>query len=267
MTVLLVGVGADGENAEPHPPVNSEGEFEYIPIPEKYREKTDETTTFGTWSLRYRAGTAADYLNYIDPAGDSDRRQTGESLRNWPVHHDPNFEALTYGESDGRPKYLKELRKLTEGDVLAFYTGLISDESRYVNRYIIGYFTVERVIDFQNLPPEEFGGKTAFGELSSKQQTALINEHPENAHAKRFRATGDINEGMVIVSGKPPGGLLDFAYCISEYRSGGHRLTDELEDRFDPLTNSGETNAYLGGFKQAHTLNIEADEFRRLIAG
>lgn len=267
MKVVLVGIGADGRNSGPHPPVDSGGRFEYIPIPETNKDKTVEKATFGTWSLRYRDGAAADYFEYIDPGGDSDRRQRGDSLRNWPIHHDPNFVELTYGESDGRPKYLEELRKLNEDDLLAFYTGLVSEDSDYVNRYVIGYFTVDRLIDFQNLDPSEFDGKSRFGDLTSEEQTQIIEAHSENAHAKRFRATGDINEGMIIVDGKKPGGLLDRAFRISEYRLGGHRLTDELERRLKPLTSSGETNAYLGGFKHAHTLDIEPSAFREMIGG
>jgi hypothetical protein len=109
----------------------------------------------------------------------------------------------------------------------------------------------------------------SFTELSDDEQQAVMADHPENAHAKRFRATGAINDGdgLVIVDGREPGGLLDRAVRISEHRGGAHHyLSDEWQERLDPAPSGNpERNAYLGGIKQAHQLRISADEFREYI--
>lgn len=268
MTIALLGVGADTTNSSPTPPIYSDGTFEYIPIPEsRGPEGTTETRTYGNTQLRFEDATAAEYLNSIQPSEDEGPEVTGDELAEWPLHYDPNFEALTYGESTSRGSYTKILRNLDEGDTVAFYTGLRGDNTSYTHRYIIGYFTVEDIIDFQNL--ERGGQEMTFSDLPAQEQEELMERHRENAHSKRFEATGEIadNDGLVIVDGKEPGGLLDEAFRISEHHGGGHHyLTEELQQKLSPEPGGNpERNAYLGGIKQGHTLNISSKEFRDII--
>lgn len=264
MTVALIGVGADTTNSSPTPPVYPDGRFEYIPIPEsRGPEGTTESSTFGSIGLRCTDGTLADYLHSIQPREKDGPTYTGEQLANWPLHHDPNFDALTYGETTGRGAYTKRLRKLDDGDLVAFYTGLKGETDRYRNRYIIGYFTVAEVADFKRLDVD--GQQQNFSSFSADDQESIMGRFAENAHAKRFAATGEItdNDGIVIVDGKQPGGLLDNAFRISEHGGGGHHyLTDELEEVFEPDPGGNpDKNAHLGGIKPAHLLNIEPDDF------
>lgn len=209
----------------------------------------------------------ADYLDYIRPTGDRGGKFTGDRLVEWPLHYDPNFEALTYGESTSRGSYIQIIRSLSEGDIVAFYTGLKGDETRYTHRYIIGYFTVDSIIDFQGL--RRSGEEVKFSDLPAEEQNNLIEQHSENAHAKRFEASGEIadNDGLVIIDGKEPGGLLDEAFRISQHSGGGHHyLTDELQQKLSPEQGGNpERNAYLGGIKQAHILNISLDRFREIV--
>jgi hypothetical protein len=268
MTIALLGVGADSTNSSPTPPVYSDNRFEYIPIPEsRGPEGTTESRTFGNSKLRHRDGSMTDYLDYIKPTEDDGEKFTGDRLAEWPLHYDPNFEALTYGESTSRGSYTQVIRSLSEDDVVAFYTGLRGDDTSYTHRYIIGYFTVESIIDFQDLRRD--GEEVKFSDLPTDEQHNLIEQHSENAHAKRFEASGAIadNDGLVIVDGKEPGGLLEKAFRISQHSGGGHHyLTDELQQKLSPEQGGNpENNAYLGGIKQAHKLDISLDRFREVV--
>jgi len=209
----------------------------------------------------------ADYLDHIKPTEDDGEKFTGEQLAEWPLHYDPNFEALTYGESTSRGSYTQVIRSLSEDDVLAFYTGLRGNDTSYTPRYIIGYFTVDNIIDFQKLSRD--GGEFKFSDLPTDEQHNLIKQHSENAHAKRFETSGTIadNDGLVIVDGKEPGGLLDKAFRISQHSGGGHHyLTDELQQKLSPEQGGNpEKNAYVGGIKQAHKLDISLDRFREIV--
>ena len=269
--IALLGIGADSTNSAPTPSVSDDGRFEYVPIPEKRGpDETTETSTYGNTPLRHREGTMADYLETIWPrpgAGDPPE-YTGERLAEWPLHHDPNFEALTYGETTSRAAYTSLLTELEEGDGVAFYTGLRDGETGYRHRYLIGYFTVREVVDCRRIA---YGGEhVSFTDLPADEQAALMDAHSENAHAKRFQATGRINDGdgLVIVDGKPPGGLLGCAVPISEVNSGGHHyLTDDLQDALTPAPGGNpDRNAYLGGVKPAHALDISVADLERIVA-
>jgi len=268
MTVALLGIGADSTNTAPTPPVYPDGTFEYIPIPEKCGpDGTTETRTYGNTALRNQDRSMADYVEGIQPRpGAADPAEhSGEALSEWPLHFDPSFEALTYGETTSRGAYTTLLGELDPGDGVAFYTGLRADGETYRHRYLIGYFTVEEVVDCRDLGPQ---GRS-FEALPADEQAALMARHSQNAHAKRFQASGALanGDGLVIVDGREPGGLLDRAVPISERKSGGHYyLTDDRQREFSPVPGGNpERNAYLGGIKPAHELDISVERLREIV--
>lgn len=269
MTIALLGIGADSTNATPTPRVHDDGRFEYIPIPESQGpDGTTETLTYGTTPLRHGGGTMADYLETITPEWGGDERLRGDDLADWPLHHDPNFDALTYGETNSRGAYTKILRDLDPGDVVAFYTGLQSDPRSPRHRYVIGYFTVNEVVDCQHI---EFDGtRVSFSDLPQAETEQFAELHAANAHVKRYAATGSFaaaDDGLVVVDGREPGGLLDRAFRISEQHASGHYyLTDDLESTFSPAPGGNpDRNAYLGGIKNAHVLDVDPERFRDVV--
>lgn len=269
MTVALLGIGADSTNASPTPPVLEDGRFEYIPIPESQGPMgTTETLTFGSAPLRHHEGKMADYLDTITPEWGGDERLRTDDLADWPLHHDPNFDALTYGETNSRGAYTKLLLSLDSGDLVAFYTGLQSESGGARHRYVIGYFTVNEIVDCQRIEFE--GERVPFSDLPRTVQERFAERHADNAHVKRYEATGSFaaaDDGLVIVDGREPGGLLDRAFRISEQHARGHYyLTDELETAFSPAPGGNpDRNAYLGGIKNAHALDIDPQQFRDLV--
>lgn len=239
MTVLLVGVGADSGNIRPRPGLGPERRFEYIPIPEK-AEATTESRTFGSMPQRYGDGTLADLLDGINPGSDGQWLTDDRTIRDWPVHYDPNLEALTYGEGGKDQNVTAIDEHLGDGDIIAFYTGL--ETNGYMHRYVFGYFTVA-------------GEPTIIDETTSPERRAeLLETHGANAHAKRFEANGDLYafdpdrpqgaSRLALVDGRKPGGLLDRAVRLSDPdRVGNFYMADAVADVLEPNSD------YLGGFK------------------
>jgi len=248
MTVVLSGIGCDTTNAGRVAPYG-DGAFEYVPIPEKTR-RTDELHTYGSWPLRHHDGVAADLLTAITPDPATGVRHGDEgTIRSWPVHHDPNFDALTYGEHE-RGAYVDRLLALDPGDVVGFYAGL--DDGDRVHRYLIGYFTVATVTE---LPPD----------LPPAKAAEHFDDHPENAHAKR--AVGGHryydDERVVLVDGTEPGGLFERdPIRLSEYTVGEgnerpqYYLAGEVRDRFDIV--AGRDNMQ---FKPAYRSTLSGSDF------
>jgi hypothetical protein len=255
MTVVLAGIGADSTNLGALGPLYDDGSFEYVPIPEKTRETT-ETETLGSWPLRGSDGVAADLTTRIEPQPVRGEHEpvTGDELAGWPFHRDPNFEAMTYGEHR-TSGYVSRLRALEPGDVVGFYAGLRRPGGDRAHRYLIGYFTVDSVA-------------VVTPEMPLEERRAILEAHPDNAHAKRAR-DGDLylEKPVVIVDGREPGGLFDrHPIRLSDYyvREGNvqaqYYLREEIESAWD--VRAGGTNMM---FKPAYRCGLSGEEFRELV--
>ena len=110
MRVVLIRVGVDTGAGGIHSPLFSDGTFEAIPIPDRFRLEGIDSRTYGTTPGR----TDTPLINYF-PA------RLRVKYQDQPIHFDPEFESFTYGD----PSTLKSrLKNLTEGDILVFYAGL-----------------------------------------------------------------------------------------------------------------------------------------------
>jgi len=260
MTVVLVGIGADSKNTNPMGPIHDDGRFEYIPIPESVEESSEERT-YGTETFRFREDTRfVDYVNWIKPAGDDQRKKDSvEEIETHPLHYDPDFNHLTYGESSGRPEYIERLQNLQpETDAVAFYAGLLQNGRKH--RYLVGYFTVNEVV---HITPE-----------SETDRADIFNEHPHNAHSKRYFGTGESkHDELVVVDGQEPANLLDMATVkMSSYdRFGAHQyyLADDFVEEFplaaptySPAPDSHEKGDKVWlGFKKPLRVDLSTNEF------
>lgn len=255
MTVVLAGIGADTTNVGTVAPLYDGGCFEYIPIPEKTRGTT-ETETFGSWRLRCSEGVAADLTSRIrpQPIGDDDLVVTGDELAGWPLHRDPNFAALTYGEH--RAGYVPRLRGLEPGDAVGFYAGLSNGDQAH--RYLIGSFTVSEVA-------------VVTPDTPTGEREAIVERFPENAHAKRASG-GELYRGektVVLLSGQEPGGL--FArdpVRISDYyvAEGNERAQYYLREAVAEALSvvAGRRNMT---FKPAYKCAVSGERFHELLGG
>lgn len=229
MSLVLVGVAADSDNASNCPPIFEDGSFEYIPIPEQY-----ETTEVATYQSR-GFDTHLSYVVHHDEETDA--------FDEVPIHHDPNFVSLTFGDPG---KSRSKLLSLSEDDVLGFYCGLTPPgKTRPKHRYLIGYFVVDRVIDFNALDESEVEDE--------------VERNQNNAHLKRYLVNRDPRHlaDLAVVQGKQPGGLLDEAIKLSGGRTGApnYYFREKWVEEWDPSTE------YLGGIKPVITADITKSQF------
>ncbi len=181
MKAMLLRVGIDTGCGGTLGPIFEDGSFEYIPIPEGYSSKEDRT-----------------YGNTIGVKGLPLSTYVPKKLKNIGMHFDPEFVSYTYGDPTSKRRSLLKLQK---DDLLVFYAGLkpYNEKNGDAALYIIGYFTVEQVIDF-NL-------------LNSKETDKYCKIFKNNAHIKRDESFVD----LVIIKGQKNGSkLLDKAIKISE---------------------------------------------------
>lgn len=195
--LLRVGIdkGTDGSLA----PIFEDGSFEYIPISET--DETSENKTFNN-----TLGRKEEKFAYYLP----------EKIKNRKLHFDPEFETFTYGDTGSKSNYLLKLNK---GDLLVFYAGLKPYKNTNFEEalYIIGYFTVKKVIDFSILSE---GDIIEFSNLFSN-----------NAHIKRVSGC---NEVVIVWGNEKNSKLLDNAILISERKLNSigrpyHAVSNEIE--------------------------------------
>lgn len=229
MSLVLVGVAADSDNTSNCPPIFEDGSFKYIPIPEQY-----ETTESAT----YQSEGFDVHLSHV-----VHQEEEMDAFDEVPIHHDPNFESLTFGDPG---KSRSKLLSLREDDVLGFYCGLTPPgQTRPKHRYLIGYFVVDRVIDFDSLDESEVGDE--------------VKRNRDNAHIKRYLASRDPRHlsDLAVVQGKRPGGRLDEAIQLSGGRpeASNYYFREKWVEEWDPSTE------YLGGIKPVITADITKSQF------
>lgn len=178
---MLLRVGIDKGCGGALAPIFEDGSFEFIPIPERDPDSTESGTYMNT------EGRTGHPLAYYLP----------RKIKDNSMHVDPEFETFTYGDPTSKRK---SLLKLDKDDLLVFYAGLtpFMTSNHDEALYIIGYFTVDDVIDFN--------------QLTKKEAEEVSKYYRNNAHIKR----GMDYQDLVIVAGnKRKSCLLDKGILIS----------------------------------------------------
>lgn len=169
MKGILVRVGADGTDGGGNwlGPVDPDsGRFAYIPIPEN-------TSEFHPGCERRFDEVADSLLGFLSElrAPDAYWRRRIDAKRGRPMHLDPDYEHLTYGDlGDVRGRDLREFKR---DDLIVFYSGLrpMRPASELIYA-VVGVFVVDEVV----LAPSVDDGR-----------------RHENAHTRKAkRAPGDI---------------------------------------------------------------------------
>ncbi len=198
---MLLRVGIDKGNGGALAPLFEDGSFEYIPIPET--EESSEERTYETTIGR----NGVPLSNYLP-----------KRISQMKLHFDPEFDTPSYGDMPSKKAYLK---RLNHDDLLVFYAGLTpyGHTGAKEGLYIIGYFTVDEVIDLSDLTP--------------KERKARVTQLSNNAH---FRRTGSDNEAIIVIGKREQSRLLDRAIPISSPRRAKdgrmyHAVSEEIEDR------------------------------------
>jgi len=182
MKALLLRVGIDKGTDGTLGPIFEDGSFEFIPMSEQDLRSKEHRT----------------YKNTIGRLGKPFATYLPKRIENRILHDDPEFETCTYGDATSKRSYLL---KLQNSDLLAFYAGLqpFNNDKFNTALYLVGYFTVEGVIDFNQLSKTEI--ETSYGLYSN------------NAHIKRNRPPADL---IIVVGNKRRSKLLSKALPISQ---------------------------------------------------
>lgn len=201
MKALLLRIGIDKGTDGALAPIFDDLSFEYIPLSERDTDSSETKT----------------YKNYIGRSGKTLATFLPKRVHNRFIHFDPEFESFTYGDPTSKRKFLL---KLIENDLLVFYAGLapFQTNSQREGLYIIGYFTVNTIIDFQ--------------QLNSLERQEITKLYPSNAHIKRSYEVDDL---VIIIGKKEKSRLLDTAILISQPRKNSigryyHAVSTKMEE-------------------------------------
>jgi hypothetical protein len=208
MKALLVRICVDQAYGGWNAPVNSEGQFVYVPIPEKL------TTPFHP-GLERHYGEVLPALHRFcaDHACDLDRDlRFPEELLRHSMHLDPDFECLTYGDEGGRRG--AGMVNMTDGDLLVFYGGLqpihrCDDKLVYA---LVGMYVVQEVVPVAKVSSERWY---------------------ENAHLRKAKR----GEKDIVVRAKPGvSGRFDRCIPIGEWRGRAYRVRQEILELWGGLS-------------------------------
>ncbi|MHC1757733.1 MAG: hypothetical protein AB9861_20315 [Methanosarcina sp.] len=185
--ILRVGIDKSGSCCGTYAPIFSDGSFEYIPIPEGY--PSTEEKTYGNTNGKAKRNKKTPLSTFVPPKY--------EEIK---LHYDPEFETCTYGDPTGAPK-TTAMRDLEKGDILAFSAGLKPYETDNYEEgiYLIGYFTVDKIVDFMN--------------MTKKEMCEAYNKYENNSHCKR---KGVENTLLIVAGDKKKSKILDKAILISQ---------------------------------------------------
>lgn len=188
MKSMLLRVRIDKSSDGVLAPIFQDGSFEYIPLSEK-----DETSTEKRTYLDLTGKKGKPLSDYLPP-----------KVANRKVHLDPEFTTFTYGDVGRKAGYLKKLKTC---DILVFYAGLTPylESEHPETLYIIGYFTVKEIIDFQEIMDSH--------QTSTSKISRIRCKYPNNSHPKRDL---DLHEMVMVVGDPEQSKLLEKAILLGQ---------------------------------------------------
>lgn len=197
MKGILIRVGIDATAGDWNAPVDPRsGDFVFVPIPEN--------------ADYVKRGFSRKYSEVL-PALKRFNSQLPENLQDLPMHLDPDFKYLTYG--DKYPRNIP-IRKSEPGDFLVFYAGLRSiwPEDRELVYALIGFYQIDEIVVASSVPREKWH---------------------ENAHT-RGKWIGD--DEIVVRARAGYSGRLSRCIPIGEYRNRAYRVRNDILEKWGGLT-------------------------------
>ncbi|MGD0896815.1 MAG: hypothetical protein ABR915_03195 [Thermoguttaceae bacterium] len=208
MKALLVRIGIDQAYGGWNAPVDAEGRFVYVPIPES------PGTRFHP-GLDRRYGEVLPALRRFCREHDCDLcgdLRFPEGLLKRAMHLDPDFDCLTYGDEGARRG--AGMVDMVAGDLLVFYGGLrpVHECEHRLVYALMGMYVVKEVVPAADVPPERWH---------------------ENAHVRKIKR----GETDIVVRAKPGvSGRFDRCVPIGEWRSGAYRVRNDVLDAWGGLS-------------------------------
>jgi hypothetical protein len=188
MQVALLRVGIDKGSGGIYGPLFEDGSFEYIPIPDEFGPggKGVDSRTYGNTPGRQ----GRSFIDYFPQS-----RQN--KMEDKSLHFDPEFETFTYGDPTEGPKV--GLRRLKEGDLLAFYCGLKGwGFQSPQGLYLMGFFEVQTA-----------------GIAEDFSEKEIDKYFKKNFHVRHPSVFERQRKVLVLVKGSPRSRLLSKAVLIS----------------------------------------------------
>jgi hypothetical protein len=208
MKALLVRIGVDQAYGGWNAPVDAQRRFVYVPIPEK------RGTRFHP-GLERRYDEVLPALQSFCIANHCDLwtdLRFPKKLLEHPMHLDPDFECLTYGDVGGRRG--SGMVKMGDGDMLLFYGSLhpIYPCQQKLIYALMGVYVVHEVLPAAKV---------------------LSDQWHENAHLRRIVQ----GETDIVVRAKPDvSGRFHRCVPIGEWRSGAYRVRQDILDSWGGLS-------------------------------
>lgn len=200
MRALLVRIGVDQAYGGWNAPVDpATGEFVYVPIP-------DGAAGFHRGCRRGFAEVMPALQRFCEVRRldlDSGLR-FNRRLLSQPMHLDPDFEHLTYGDNGDRRG--AGIATLSENDLIVFYAGLCPvSKCRHKLLYALaGLYVIERIVSVAGISAERWH---------------------ENAHTRKLEHW----PADIVVRAKPGvSGRLERCIPIGEWRDGAYRVREDV---------------------------------------
>jgi hypothetical protein len=205
---FLVRVAVDqaygGWNAPVDPASNR---FVYLPIPEKI-------------STPFHPNLERRYDEFMPPLNDFsiafsrslDNLNFPTALHKCPVHLDPDFKELTYGDDGGRRG--SGMKSMVAGDLLVFYAGLkpVTPCTHKLIYGLVGLYVVDEVVEIQNVHRDRWH---------------------ENAHTRKSRRGAS---DIVVRARSGVSGRMERCIPIGEWRDRAYRVRRDVLDAWGGLT-------------------------------
>ncbi len=221
MKAILIRIGIDTAYGGWNAPVDLEsGRFVYVPIPES--AKSFHPNCARTYSevkgplSRFIRDCRREHLSHRYPI---------DGLQNCPMHLDPDFEYLTYGDDGSRRG--SQIKLLRSGDLLVFYASLrpLIDGNDPLIYAIVGLIVVREVVNVADVPSKHWHENAHTRKVQRGQNDIIvrgragvsgrcvrcvpIGEFRNKAYRVRvdlLRAWGglSVKDGYIQRSGRPP---------------------------------------------------------------
>jgi Nucleotide modification associated domain 3 len=198
MRAVLVRVGIDQEYGHWNAPVDPKSKrFVYVPIPENQKPLPGLVRPFDEVLPALQAFSSE--LQSKDAEGPEFPRV----LLGCPMHLDPDFQNLTYGDNgDARGAKVKSLKK---DDLVVFYAGLRPVGVRRGLVYaLVGLYVVEEIVGAKEVPQ---------------------NRWQQNADTRKLEIG---NPDIIVRAQKGKSGRLLRSIPIGEWRNRAYRVTNEI---------------------------------------
>ncbi len=208
MKGLLVRIGVDQAYGGWNAPVDADGKFVYVPIPEKLGTRFHP-------GLERRFGEVLPALHRFCQGHKCDLRgdlSFPNELLHYPMHLDPDFDCLTYGDVGERRG--AGMVNMGDGDLLVFYGGLrpIHRCEHKLIYALMGLYVVQEVVCSASIPAERWY---------------------ENAHVRKMK----LGETDIVVRAKPNvSGRFGQCIPIGEWRKGAYRVRQDVLDAWGGLS-------------------------------